>query len=188
MTTRGAVAGKIRGTIEGLREANAGLMKQLTSAQNLGQEWQDRCLAMQTERDSARHMHEVTVALLDQAATDYRKDRDAAQAESDEWRDTARSEMAGRAAAEAEVARLEGLLRRLVDGIDAWNAEVTPIIGRPVDYKWPALEEARDALAPEEKYPTAEEAEACRKAPGKCVCGAHITELGDWPIAPEGKP
>jgi len=100
------VAGSMRKTIEDLREANAGLMAQLTSAQNLGQEWQDKALALQTERDSARHLHEVTVGLLDQAATDYRKDRDAAQAESDEWRDTARSEMAGRAAAEAEVERL----------------------------------------------------------------------------------
>ena len=84
--TRGHVAGSQRKTIENLREANAGLMKQLTSAQNLAQEWQDRCLAMQTERDSARHTHEATVALLDQAATDYRKDRDAAQAEWDRLR------------------------------------------------------------------------------------------------------
>ena len=84
--SRGHVAGSMRKTIDNLREANAGLMKQLTSAQNLAQEWQDRCLAMQTERDSARHTHEATVALLDQAATDYRKDRDAAQAEWDRLR------------------------------------------------------------------------------------------------------
>ena len=64
--SRGQVAGSMRRTIDNLREANAGLMAQLTSAQNLAQEWQDRCLAMQTERDSARHMHEATVALLDQ--------------------------------------------------------------------------------------------------------------------------
>ena len=75
--SRGQVAGSMRRTIDNLREANAGLMAQLTSAQNLAQEWQDRCLAMQTERDSAR---------LDQAATDYRKDRDAAQAEWDRLR------------------------------------------------------------------------------------------------------
>ena len=46
---------------------------------------------------------------------------------------------------------LREIMRRLVAGIDKWNASVTPIIGRPVDYKWPALEEARAALFPEEK-------------------------------------
>jgi len=44
---------------------------------------------------------------------------------------------------------LREIMRRLVAGIDKWNASVTPIIGRPVDYKWLALEEARAALAPE---------------------------------------
>ena len=56
----------------------------------------------------------------------------------------------GLAIADGQIAdreRLERLLRRLVDGIDQWNATVTPIIGRPVDYSWPALEEARAALA-----------------------------------------
>ena len=47
MTTHGAVAGSMRRTIEGLREANAGLCRE-------NQEWQDRCLAMQTERDALR--------------------------------------------------------------------------------------------------------------------------------------
>ena len=59
----------------------------------------------------------------------------------------------GLAIADGQIAdreRLERLLRRLVDGIDQWNATVTPIIGRPVDYWWPALEEAR-AAAPEVK-------------------------------------
>jgi len=45
---------------------------------------------------------------------------------------------------------LREIMRRLVAGIDKWNASVTPIIGRAVDYKWPALEEAR-AAAPEGK-------------------------------------
>ena len=45
---------------------------------------------------------------------------------------------------------LREIMRRLVAGIDKWNASVTPIIGRAVDYKWPALEEAR-AAAPEVK-------------------------------------
>jgi len=52
---------------------------------------------------------------------------------------------------EAEREVLREIMRRLVDGIDEWNSAVTPIIGRPVDYKWPALEEARAALAPEMK-------------------------------------
>ena len=52
---------------------------------------------------------------------------------------------------EAEVERLREIMRRLVHGIDEWNASVEPIIGRPVDYKWLALEEARAALAPEVK-------------------------------------
>jgi hypothetical protein len=46
---------------------------------------------------------------------------------------------------------LREIMRRLVAGIDKWNASVTPIIGRPVNYTWPALEEARAALFPEEK-------------------------------------
>ena len=46
---------------------------------------------------------------------------------------------------------LREIMRRLVHGIDEWNSAVTPIIGRPVGYKWPALEEARDVLAPEVK-------------------------------------
>jgi len=46
---------------------------------------------------------------------------------------------------------LREIMRRLVDGIDNWNASVEPIIGRPVDYWWPALEEARAAIAPEVK-------------------------------------
>jgi hypothetical protein len=46
---------------------------------------------------------------------------------------------------------LREIMRRLVAGIDNWNASVEPIIGRPVDYKWLALEEARDVLAPEGK-------------------------------------
>jgi hypothetical protein len=57
----------------------------------------------------------------------------------------------GLAIADGQIAdreRLEGLLRRIVHGIDKWNAGVEPIIGRPVDYKWLALEEARDVLAP----------------------------------------
>jgi len=60
----------------------------------------------------------------------------------------------GLAIADGQIAdreRLEGLLRRIVHGIDEWNAGVEPIIGRPVDYKWLALEEARDVLAPEGK-------------------------------------
>jgi len=59
----------------------------------------------------------------------------------------------GLAIADGQIAdreRLEGLLRRIVHGIDEWNSAVTPIIGRAVDYKWPALEEAR-AAAPEVK-------------------------------------
>ena len=31
-------------------------------------------------------------------------------------------------------------------------------------------------------------AEACRKAPGPCTCGVHITELGDWPTEAERFP
>ena len=46
---------------------------------------------------------------------------------------------------------LREIMRRLVAGIDNWNASVEPIIGRPVDYKWLALEEARAAIAPEVK-------------------------------------
>ena len=52
---------------------------------------------------------------------------------------------------EAEVERLREIMRRLVHGIDEWNASVEPIIGRAVDYKWLALEEARAAIAPEVK-------------------------------------
>jgi len=52
---------------------------------------------------------------------------------------------------EAEVERLREIMRRLVHGIDEWNASVEPIIGRPVDYKWLALEEARAALTPAEE-------------------------------------
>ena len=52
---------------------------------------------------------------------------------------------------EAERDALREIMRRLVDGIDEWNSAVTPIIGRPVDYKWLALEEARAALTPEGK-------------------------------------
>ena len=52
---------------------------------------------------------------------------------------------------EAERDTLREIMRRLVHGIDEWNASVEPIIGRPVDYKWLALEEARDVLAPEGK-------------------------------------
>jgi len=60
----------------------------------------------------------------------------------------------GLAIADGQIAdreRLEGLLRRIVHGIDEWNSAVTPIIGRAVDYKWLALEEARAAVAPEVK-------------------------------------
>ena len=46
---------------------------------------------------------------------------------------------------------LREIMRRLVHGIDKWNAGVEPIIGRAVDYKWLALEEARAAIAPEVK-------------------------------------
>jgi len=52
---------------------------------------------------------------------------------------------------EAERDTLREIMRRLVDDIDNWNASVEPIIGRPVDYKWLALEEARAAIAPEVK-------------------------------------
>jgi hypothetical protein len=52
---------------------------------------------------------------------------------------------------EAERDTLREIMRRLVHGIDEWNASVEPIIGRPVDYKWLALEEARAALTPEGK-------------------------------------
>jgi hypothetical protein len=34
-------------------------------------------------------------------------------------------------------------LQKLVAGIDEWNESVQKVIGRQVDYKWPALEEAR---------------------------------------------
>lgn len=30
-----------------------------------------------------------------------------------------------------------------------------------------------------------DQAEACRRAPGPCTCGIHITGLGDWPTLPE---
>jgi len=82
------------------------------------QEWQDRCLKMQAERDALRStVHDLSVQL----------------------------EESGK-----EERALREIMRRLVAGIDKWNASVTPIIGRAVDYKWPALEEAR-AAAPEGK-------------------------------------
>jgi hypothetical protein len=53
VTTRGHVAGSQRRTIENLREANAGLVK-------ANQEWQDKCLAMQTGRDAVLALHHPT--------------------------------------------------------------------------------------------------------------------------------
>ena len=67
MTTRGHVAGSQRRTIENLREANAGLVK-------ANQEWQDKCLAMQTGRDAAL-VHgrvEAVLALHHPTSTDGR--------------------------------------------------------------------------------------------------------------------
>jgi hypothetical protein len=63
MTTHGAVAGSMRRTIEGLREANAGLVK-------ANREWQDKCLAMQTGRDAALvHGPEDMVRALEEQRT-----------------------------------------------------------------------------------------------------------------------
>ena len=63
MTTRGHVAGSQRRTIENLREANAGLVK-------ANQEWQDKCLAMQTGRDAALvHGPEDLIRALEEQRT-----------------------------------------------------------------------------------------------------------------------
>jgi len=74
VTTHGHVAGSQRRTIDGLREANAGLCRE-------NQEWQDKCLAMQTERDEWRTIAEELRSKLDEVARLYnsiRAERDAA--------------------------------------------------------------------------------------------------------------
>lgn len=38
------------------------------------------------------------------------------------------------------------LLKELVYGIDHWNQSMEKIIGKQVDYNWPALEESRKFL------------------------------------------
>lgn len=38
------------------------------------------------------------------------------------------------------------LLKELVNGIDHWNESMEKVIGRQVDYNWPALEESRKFL------------------------------------------
>jgi len=64
--SRGQVAGSMRKTIESLREANAGLVK-------ANQEWQDRCLAMQTERDALRQRVEELIRMENIMSSELRE-------------------------------------------------------------------------------------------------------------------
>ena len=97
-------------------------------------------------RDEAEYIRTVARLREAQHAAVVGWDKDRAEVE--------RLRAEGLAIADGQIAdreRLEGLLRRIVHGIDEWNSAVTPIIGRPVDYKWLALEEARAAVAPAEE-------------------------------------
>jgi len=123
--------------------------------------------------------------------------------EVDEWRDTARSEMAGRRAAEAQVQRLlttmehqgvilkaqrartehaEAALRELVRGIDDWDAAVGQIIKRPINHKWAGLERARALLGDTASTcRCGHSMEAHRCAEPGCKRGCHANDGSDGP-------
>ena len=133
--------------------------------------WMAKAASLEGERNASEkrivRLQEDIVAMKKHHAN-LEAERDALRAGSDEdarallhlndlltaaESEVARLRAEGLAIADGQIAdreRLEGLLRRIVHGIDEWNSAVTPIIGRAVDYKWPALEEAR-AAAPEVK-------------------------------------
>lgn len=76
-------------------------------------DWYAKAETLEAERDEARaeverlqSEFESLLRTYNAAAQAWGKDEMTLVAERDEWRDTARSEMAGRAAAEAEIARL----------------------------------------------------------------------------------
>jgi len=133
MTTHGHVAKSMRETIEGLRA-------EVAQAEGVA-----RGYMLAAERAEA--------ALLD-AQHQEAQDIEALGKLEDE-RDALRSTVHGLSVQLEEGGKEQRALReimwRLVHGIDNWNASVEPIIGRPVDYKWLALEEARAALAPAEE-------------------------------------
>ena len=143
MTTHGVVAGSMRETIERLRAEVA----RLKSA-----ELDALCQAREAEAEVERLKGRVECVWCGWtwAKPDAPDRHECSRNPLVVQRDTLACEVAALRSGLAIESAL-GLLRRLVDGIDKWNASVTPIIGRPVDYKWPALEEARAAIAPEVK-------------------------------------
>ena len=107
----------------------------------------NRVTRLEAERDALREqLHLATISDANEMAR-----ANDAEAERDALRSTVHGLSVQLEEGGKEQRALREIMRRLVHGIDEWNAAVTPIIGRPVDYKWLALEEARDVLAPEVK-------------------------------------
>jgi len=169
----------MRRLVHGIDEWNAALAE-LDALRIKAKTWQirtDTWMAKAASLEGERNASEKRIVRLQEDIVAMKKhhanleaERDALRAGSDEdarallhlndlltaaESEVARLRAEGLAIADGQIAdreRLEGLLRRIVHGIDEWNSAVTPIIGRPVDYKWPALEEARAAAPAEEGW------------------------------------
>lgn len=100
-----------------------------------------QALTLARERDEARAALKNALAWIDDSVSACAKrqcsTRDRRRAESEAECESLRAQLAGLCETAAEV----------VAGVDKWNSQVQPIIGRRVDYDWGGLERLRVALA-----------------------------------------